>query len=131
MLDAGAEFDALAAPRSGIVLDYPPRNIWLNAELTLAALVDPEDYDFFSRWRWFAKPNSRGLKFYAFRGTSIAGVRGVSLYLHVEILKRFKPERPSPRHTQGDHRNGDSLDCRRLNLRWATPSENRLNLRRQ
>lgn len=110
------------------------RRIWLDDRGGRCAIVDREDYDHFARWLWSAKP-SRGLrKFYAFRSQrpTLGGLaRSSSVYLHVEVLRRSGAVPPSFSHTIADHRNGDSLDCQRKNLRWATPSQNRRNLHGQ
>lgn len=96
-----------------------------------AARVDAEDYWFFSQWRWFVKFDKRGKKPYLFRVTDngrAAGRQTRSIFLHVAILERAIPVRPSPEHVIGDHRDGDSLHCRKANLRWATRSMNARNL---
>ena len=55
-----------------------------------------------------------------------AGGKHALIWLHKEILRRVGPP-PSPAHTVGDHMNGNSLDNRRSNLRWATVTENNRN----
>lgn len=98
------------------------------------ALVDEEDYWYFSQWRWHPTkecPINRR-KVYLRRSSSRYknGVRtGVlSIYLHVEIMKRTGTKPPSAKHKLVDHRFGNGLDCRRLNLRWATGSMNSTNV---
>lgn len=105
--------------------------IYGNAKASIWAIVDEEDYAFFMRWRWCPKSCKRG-KVYLRRaiGENLNGVRlrTSSVYLHVEIMKRTGIEIPCPQHKLVDHLNGNSLDCRRINLRWATSSMNNRNL---
>lgn len=108
--------------------------IWLDDREYLYAVVDEEDYHWAAQWKWYAKPSRSPWKFYACRQTKIrddCGWRNVSLYLHVEIQKRSGVVQPHPTYKLSDHRDGDSLNCRRGNLRWATPSMNRRNIRGQ
>lgn len=94
-------------------------NIW--------ALVDAVDYQWAIKWLWRPKLSRGGRKVYLYRTACGNGLRR-SAYLHVEIMRRTEIIPPSKFHTITDHRNGNSLDCRRANLRWATPSMNRRNL---
>jgi len=75
----------------------------------LVALVDDEDFEALSRFKWHVG-GSRG---YAMRG---------GFYMHREILKPANG-------VHIDHVNGNPLDNRRANLRLATRSENQQNRR--
>ncbi len=92
------------------------------------AVVDLIDYPFAMQWRWKAiRSKGRKEKWYAFRTSRILG-RHVAYFLHKEICLRAHGLPPSKDHLIGDHLDGDSLNCRRLNLAWATSSQNRRNL---
>jgi hypothetical protein len=78
------------------------------------AIVDIADFEWLNQWRWFA---SWGDGFYARRR-----VRGKNLLMHREILQPRKGYLV-------DHRNGNTLDNRRENLREATTSVNAINRR--
>lgn len=81
------------------------------------ALVDDEDYERFGGLAW-SLTLCGGMP-YANRNVS-----GRIVYLHREIC--------GCAHGDGnivDHRNGDGLDCRRLNLRVVTHAENTRNRR--
>lgn len=106
----------------------------------LCAIVDAEDYWWACKWRWKDHPSNskdgRVPKHYACRTTNEGGmvVNGgsiIRIYLHKAILQRKQPIPPSPLHTIGDHEDGDSLNCRRYNLSWATPSMNAKNRKKR
>jgi hypothetical protein len=91
-------------------------------------LVDADDYPWIiqNSWNYGWHVNSRW-KYYAKRNV---GAYRSTVYLHREIQKRAEPmpeEFMAAHHV--DHANGQSLDDRKKNLRWATPAENRRNSR--
>jgi len=114
-------------PTTWVEVDHEHR-IYGNDQASIWAIVDEEDYHWFVQWRWTAKVSRGGKKIYLFRPAYAGGARRRSIYLHVEIMKRTGIEPPSAVHGITDHRNGNSLDCRRRNLRWATRSMNRRNI---
>lgn len=100
-------------------------------DLRTYCVVDEIDYQFAIRHSWCLKTCRYNLSYFR-RAVSTyvgAGVRGPNLtvYLHVEIMKRTGIEPPLPGFTRVDHRDGDTFNNRRKNLRWATPRMNALN----
>lgn len=90
--------------------------------------IDLDDYEWAKQWRWNVVFNSSGRLAYISRSTRLHGAKGkqTRLYLHKEILKRAVG--PGKRtHPIADHINGDSLDNRRHNLRWANAAMNAQN----
>lgn len=107
--------------------------ISLSDRWCLQALVSPGDVEWARQWLWCHTygSGSRLLgsnaqkcynKIYARRCTRIGGV-AKTIFLHREITERAYGPPPSPLHVS-DHLDGDSLNCRRDNLRWATLSQN-------
>lgn len=100
--------------------------IWLDVEAGVYATVSFEDYAWALQWRWQITWDRHKRKAYATRSTSDGTRhRRIKLYLHKEVLKRTMKLPPTPKHTMGDHGDGNSLNCERWNLDWATPSQNR------
>lgn len=97
-----------------------PVRIWLSG--ARATLVSACDYDLAADLWQFHRDN-RGRP-YAYRQIAAYG-RRLGVYLHRAVMMRLAPP-PSPSSVV-DHINGNGLDNRRENLRWASPSENRLN----
>jgi hypothetical protein len=94
------------------------------------ALVDEEDYVFFGQWLWVPKASLGGKKLYLRRAVGVSNrgrIYTYTCYLHVEILTRAEGLPPDDSRVIADHINGDSLDCRRRNLRWITKAQNNRN----
>jgi HNH endonuclease len=80
-------------------------------------LLDEVDFPWANQWKWIAPDNGAGQLYAARRkGKRI-------ILLHRELLG-------VPSGTLVDHRNGDTLDCRRDNLRPATKAQNGQNSRK-
>lgn len=112
-------------------IDDHEYRIYLDDHACRYVVLDQIDYDWFVQWRWTFKPSRGGRKFYAYRNLTLrsSGQRtNRSIFLHVAIMQRTGIAQPTPAHVVVDHRDGDSFNCRRTNLRWATLSMNRLNL---
>ena len=78
------------------------------------AIVDDEDYEYLNKLKWYY---SNG---YAIRNLpTINGKRG-TMWMHRVIIN-------TPDKMDTDHKNGDMLDNRRINLRACTHSDNLLN----
>ena len=82
------------------------------------ALIDAGDGEVIGRHSWSAAWTGR--RWYARRGYN----NGTHVYMHRAILE-------TPAGLDADHRNGDSLDNRRANLRNASESENMANRSKQ
>ena len=88
-------------------------------------LVDGADFEWLSQWRWCLSAQG-----YAYRLLYLGGgqrnQKRRALLMHRLLLGL---EHGDPH--QGDHRNGDRLDCRRRNLRVVTLAQNAQNLTRR
>lgn len=82
------------------------------------ALVDDEDFDFLSQWKWTLRNG------YAARSIYLGGGRknqkSKSIYMHRLVRK-------VPSTLEVDHINGNKLDNRKVNLRKVTSSQNKCN----
>ena len=83
------------------------------------AKVDAEDYERLNRWPWFAHWDPHTKSFRAARGCP------TRIYMHREVMNA-RPDDPSV-----DHSNHDTLDNRRLNLRFATDEQSVQNQRKR
>lgn len=84
----------------------------------MATIVDPEDYDRVSEYKWHARYDPKIRGFRALHSHRFEGARRqTTLY-----LARVITSAPSGLHV--DHINHDTLDNRKCNLRVCTPAEN-------
>jgi hypothetical protein len=101
--------------------------IYLGARELFKAKVSPEDYSFLLSMGAWSYVVNRGNNIYARRGT---GHRGrTTIMKHRIVCERAHGPPPSPIHTP-DHRDWDTLNNTRENLRWRTPKEQRMHQRR-
>lgn len=114
-------------------LTEPTYHIW-TPRLEYGFRVDYVDYVWAIQWLWDIKFPKRGAHrkkmAYCYRntggGSRIAGTRwNASLYLHISIMRRSGILPPTPEHRLVDHIDGDTYNCTRDNLQWATYLMNR------
>jgi hypothetical protein len=83
----------------------------------MVALVDDADFDWLNQWKWCALKTGSG--FYAYRIETKDGVqKGVLMHRQITSARR---------DDKVDHRNRETLDNQRVNLRPCTPAQNSLN----
>ena len=85
-------------------------------------ILDPQDYYRFGHFKWWLSGNGNNL--YAARSFKTEPLRTTITHLHRQIMN-------PPPDLLVDHRNCDSLDNRRANLRIATHEENMRNRRKR
>lgn len=97
------------------------REIPLGRTGNLVAIVDDEDFDSLSQYKWRAmraRKRNHPDEFRAVRGTHGSG-EGI-VFMHRQITD-------APKGIDVDHANGDTLDNRRANLRHCNQSQNQAN----
>lgn len=124
-------FDDMWDPNTWTVPDHEFR-IYGDVNASWWCIVDEEDYHWAVKYCWTKHVSLNSpWKWYLRRavGVNRNGMRlnTYTLYLHIEIMKRTGILPPSPAHILVDHRDSNSFNCRRSNLRWATPGMNARN----
>lgn len=84
------------------------------------AIVDDEDYEELSKYKWQASSIRRNEICYATRKVIVNGKRK-EVKMHIVINR-------TPAGMDTDHINGNGLDNRKENLRTASPSQNAINI---
>lgn len=87
------------------------------------AIVDYGDFKSVSRWKWYALWSPITQSFYATRTLRAEDGRSRRIYMHREIAQPGGELRV-------DHKNGDTLDNRRENVRSASHAQNIQNSRK-
>jgi hypothetical protein len=101
----------------------PWRRIWLSEREPIWALVDAVDFEWLSANIWNVSWGSRTP--WQKYGKRNIGRSRATLRMHREIMIVAEPQDDlfvSTHHV--DHRNGQTLDNRRANLRWVTNKQN-------
>jgi len=85
-------------------------------------IVDQKDFYWLNNFHWTVTGNDEHI--YAVRNVIKSGAKTTALRLHREIMN-------SPKGLIVDHKNNNTLDNRRANLRVATHSQNNFNCRKR
>lgn len=88
----------------------------------LVATVDAVDYDWLSQWKWSAHRSRQSGSFYAVRCISLSDGKKRIVRMHRVILGVGQS-------VKVDHKDGDSLNNTRDNLRPASSRENSYNMK--
>jgi hypothetical protein len=89
------------------------------------AIVDDENYEFLNQWKWYALWKKGTKSFYAARNSKLDSEnKRIKIYMAIVIMK---PENG----IEVDHKNHNTLDNRKINLRNATRSQNVINEKRK
>lgn len=86
------------------------------------AIVDAENFDWLNQWKWYAWWNKDTQSYYAVRNSKGKDGKRYSIFMAREILGLKKGDK-----RQADHRNHNTLDNRKLNLRIVTNQQNHFN----
>lgn len=90
------------------------------------AVVDEEDYEELSRWKWHVVKSRNGREYAARRAATCEAGERKQITMHRQILG------PPPSHAPlVDHKDGNGLNNRRSNLRCATSQQNNQNKSRR
>lgn len=108
--------------RPSEVVDFRTLNIRTprGAEAQVQVLLDGPDAARLGHLSWYLLVTKQGKRYAVAHGPN-----GRLLYLHREVMA------PLASRAQVDHRDGNTLDNRRLNLRVATPGQQRANSRKK
>ena len=79
-------------------------------------IVDDENYEWLSQWKWYARKDGSG----CYRACRGVGSPPKHLFMHRQILK-------APQSKMVDHKNHNTLDNRKRNLRLCTNTQNQQN----
>lgn len=108
------------------------RGLIMSKEIRLTrgkvAVVDDEDYEFLSRYKWFAVKSKKGNTYYAIRRFQQNG-KDKSMLMHRQIMDADNKGIIKGRRLFIDHKNRNGLDNRKSNLRFCTMSQNIANSR--
>lgn len=97
----------------------------INLTQDQVALVDDEDWEELSKYKWYARWDKKLKSFYAIRNIRLNGKK-TSLMIHRQIMKLCKGDK-----RQVDHVNHNTLDNRKCNLRIVTNRQNLWNRKNQ
>jgi len=106
-------------PRHAVTQPSDPSYRLISLTHNQNAIVDTEDFDWLSQWNWFAQWNRDTRSFYA-----RSNISGKIIPMHRLILGCSEKE-------TGDHKNRNTLDNRRDNLRKCNVTQNCQNATRR